>query len=332
MGERTPQITVIGGGAGSHAVLSGLKQYPVDVHAVVNMADNGGSSGELRDKHSMLPPGDVRRAIAALSEALPAKVALFETRYPASSCLAGHAIGNLLLAELTEEYGDFERAVSIVSRSLSVKGDVVPATFDIHDPVADISGHQVRGECQISQTSFNPQASPPALWLEPDAKLHNRAARAIETADMIVVAPGDLYGSLAPPLLLSGVRESMAEAQGRVVYVSNLVNKAHQTAGFTPGTYARELERIHGEAFIDDILYNTAPLEPSFVRQHGVAGEQPVEPVAPADQHQYRLYGADVVSRTVSVADEYQPIQRSHIRHDPQKVSQAIMQILSDAA
>lgn len=293
------------------------------------MADNGGSSGVLREKHDILPPGDVRQAIAALSEAPAPMVTLFESRYPESTYLAGHAVGNLLLAELTEEYGSFAQAVAHMSRSMLVKGEVIPATLDAHDLVADISGRQVRGEYQIGQTPFAPQVSPPALWLEPDAKLHNRAARAIETADMIVVAPGDLYGSLVPPLLLSGIRESIAEARGRVVYVSNLVNKPHQTADFSPVTYADELERLHGEEFIDDIIYNTAPPDASFLRQYGKAGEQPVKPMSSADEHRYRVHGADVVHRTVSISGEYQTIQRSHIRHDPKKISQAIMQLVA---
>lgn len=329
MSEHTPHITVIGGGAGSRAVLAGLRPHPVEVSAVVNMADNGGSSGMLRDEYDMLPPGDVRQAIVGLSEAPASRVEFFESRYPQTSYLAGHAIGNLLLADLTKQHGSFERAVTGVSQGMSVKGEVIPATLDIHDLVACIDGSRIRGEYQIGQEAFRPQDTPPTLWLEPDAKLHSRAAEAIETADMVVIAPGDLYGSLVPPLLLSGMRESIAEVRGPVVYVSNLVNKSHQTAGFSPVTYASELERVMGEESISDVIYNTGPLDASFMRRYGKPGEQATEPIAPADRGRYRLHGADLVRRAVPSQGDYQFIPRSRIRHDPRKLFHAITSLLN---
>ncbi len=325
MTEQLPNITVIGGGAGTRAILTGLKPHPVNLSAVVNMADNGGSSGVLREEFGVLPPGDVRQAIGALSDA-PELVDLLDYRYPAGSPLAGHSVGNLLLAGAELRCGDFETALAGVSRMMGVKGQVIASTQTPHDLIAKINGdEQVRGEYEIAQAAFNPLETPPSLWLEPDAALHPRAEEAIARADLIVMAPGDLYGSLVPPLLLNGMRSALEAARAEVVYVGNLVNKPHQTAGFTALDYARELERLLGAEFIDCIMYNDGVIPEGFLEAYGKPGEEVTAPLAETSASVPILAGADLVNRNPRLPSDPEAITRSYIRHDPGKLAATIL-------
>lgn len=326
--EVYPCIAVIGGGAGSKAVLSGLRQHDVQLAAVVNMADNGGSTGMLRQELGVMPPGDVRQAITALSD-IPVKLReLFEHRFPPDSALAGHSLGNLVIAAAELVEGDFGKAVDRVSARMGVKGRVLPVTLDLHDLVLETHNQHVVGEYEIGGMVLKPLEEKPKLWLEPAAELNSEAGVALRGADMIVIAPGDLYGSLVPTLLVDGMRDVLMDTTAKVVYMSNLVNKPHQTARFSPTDYAHELERAADISFINTVVHNTSPLDQAFVAAYGKPGEQALEPITDT-LGEYQYVGADLLERQVDVPRHEGPICRSHIRHDPSKLAGAIMGLIS---
>ena len=327
MQEIIPNITVLGGGTGTKNVLAGLGQHEVNLSAVMNMSDDGGSTGQLRRELGVMPPGDIRQAIVALSEAPKDVVELFETRFPESSPLHGHSFGNLIIAAAELVEGDFARAVDRVSSHMQVKGEVIPVTLDLHDLVMQVAGTTVRGEFNIGGAEMSPLETPPELWLEPRAELAPEAEKVLLNTDMIVIAPGDLYGSLIPILLTEGIQDALLDTSARIVYVANLVNKPHQTKGFGPSDYVRELERAAGIQCIDTVAYNGSALTPEFLAAYGKDGEEPLEPIDVSDTH--RTYVAsDLVARCVKKPQVEGPIQRSYIRHDPAKLAQTILRLL----
>jgi uncharacterized cofD-like protein len=292
---------------------------PVEVTAVINMADNGGSSGRLRQEYGVLPPGDVRQAVAALSTADPTIIADFEYRYTAAENaeLAGHPRGNLELASLATTYG-FDVAVRRVSERLDVRGRVLPVTLDMHDLCAEVDGRNVLGEYVIAETAL----ARPRLWLAPQPTASPDVVAAIERADVVVIAPGDLYGSLAPTLLVGGVSKALASRRGQTVCVTNLVNKPDQTAGFTAADYVSEIERFADTDCVDVLVQNTGKIDQDWLVYHARPGEEAVAPVEAIAGKEVK--GIDMVDRDICVNLGASVIAKSFVRHDGQKVAAAI--------
>lgn len=240
--ESYPKIVTIGGGTGSFVVLSGLKNYPVSISAIVSMMDNGGSTGRLRDEYGILPPGDIRRALVALSSESALLRDLFNYRFSEGS-LMGHNFGNIFLAALEKVAGSFPEAIAEASRVLDVKGSVVPVTTDDCRLVATLEdGSIVVGETNID---IAPAGRSPIAEIrsEPVAVIFPDAEKAIRTADMIVVGPGDLYTSIIPNLLVKGVAERIEESRALKVYVGNLMTKRGETDGFNATDFISVLKR-----------------------------------------------------------------------------------------
>ena len=237
------KIAVIGGGTGSFTLLSALKDHTSQIAALVNMADDGGSTGQLRDELGALPPGDVRQCLVALSDS-PKVRDLFNYRFEEGT-LQGHAFGNLFLTALEKMTGSFAEGVDLASEVLNIKGIVEPITLsNVHLAMKDEKGETVHGEFAIADRDF--KSSRPEMWLEPLAEPNPRAIKAIETADIVVIAPGNLYGSLAPALIVPGIGEALERSSAFKVYVCNLVTKPGQTDGFKVSDFADEIERFAG--------------------------------------------------------------------------------------
>jgi uncharacterized cofD-like protein len=217
------KIVVIGGGTGSFTLLSELKNYTHNITALVNMVDDGGSTGVLRDELGVLPAGDIRQCLVALSTT-PRVRDLFNYRFDDGG-MKGHAFGNLFMAALEKMTGSFADAVETASEVLSVKGRVEPITLDDVKMVVKLDdGTVVNGQHNVESLKI-PEGQRPWLDLEPEANINPRAKRAIVEADLVVIAPGLLYGSLAPALLVKGVTRALAESKAKKIYVCNLVTK-----------------------------------------------------------------------------------------------------------
>lgn len=321
------RIVVIGGGTGSFTVLSGLKHYANHITALVNMADDGGSTGILRDELGALPPGDVRQCLVALSDS-PKVRDLFNYRFEEGS-LKGHAFGNLFLSALEKMTGNFGIGVELASEVLNITGRVEPITLDnVTLCAAGRDGQPVRGEYTIAHQAL---ADRPKIWLEPAARINPKAAAAIEQADIVVIAPGNLYGSLAPALVVPGVYEALKRSTATKAYICNLVTKPGPTQGFKVHDFADEVERTAGGEFLDYVLYNNAEPSSELMKKYAHDGEFTV--VADREALRQRHYTAApshlIADGAWTAKQASDPLAgvRSFIRHDSDKVARQIMKL-----
>lgn len=322
------KIAVIGGGTGSFTLLTGLKEYTSSITALVNMADNGGSTGLLRDELGVLPPGDVRQCLVALSDA-PKLRDLFNYRFEEGS-LKGHAFGNLFLTALEKMTGDFAEGVEVASEVLNISGRVEPITLSNVTLMAKTKTHgQISGEFSIGETDLNSER--PEMWLEPEATINPRAKSAIRDADIVVISPGNLYGSLAPALIVPGVGDALAESNAFKVYICNLVTKPGQTDNYSVSDFADEIERLAGRPFLDAVVFNTRQPNRELLDRYAGAGELAVEyDTAKLQTASYHALGTDVLAGTVwENASKSDPIAatRTLIRHDPIVIARSIIDL-----
>lgn len=311
--SRGPRIVAIGGGTGLSALLRGLKEHTSNLTAVVTVADDGGSSGVLRSGLGIPPVGDIRNCIAALADAEPLMNELLQYRFPAETegeahGLAGHAVGNLLLAAMTAvEGGDFEEGVRQINRILAVRGQVVPVTgqpLTLHAELAD--GRIVDGQSAIMATTGIEK-----VWLTPrEVRASDDAISAIAEADLVVIGPGSLYTSLLPSLLLPDIRDALLAAPAPVFYVCNVATQAGETAGFDLAAHVEALVAHTAPRIIDVVLANNqfAARTPSGWRAEHVSLRWP-----PAVQPVPRLVLDDVVD----------PTNAHH--HDPARLADAVL-------
>jgi uncharacterized cofD-like protein len=250
------KIVVIGGGTGTFTVLNALKDSHVELTAIVSMADDGGSTGVLRDEYGVLPPGDVRRALVALSRANGSMRALFNYRFK-NGGLDGHSFGNLFLTALEKTTGSFGAALEEASRILNINGEVVPITLDnvrLHAELTD--GTIVRGETNIDIPKNGARAAIKKVWLEPAARLNPRVRQVLAEADMIILGPGDIYTSIIPNLLVRGMKQAVARSKAKKVFVCNLMTKFGETDGLNAENFVSIMEKYLGENVLDFALFN----------------------------------------------------------------------------
>ncbi len=323
------KIVVIGGGTGSFTLLRSLKNYSRAITALVNMADDGGSTGTLRDELGVLPPGDVRQCLVALSESERVRD-LFNYRFEEGS-LSGHAFGNLFLSALEKMTGSFGAAVETASEVLNIVGRVEPVTLDqVTLMMKDADGNVTKGEFEIGHTDFG-DAKRPQMWLEPTPTLNPRAREAILAADLVVIAPGNMYGSLAPALIVPGMSEALNQTKAKKIYVCNLVTKPGQTDGFDVVDFADEIERL-GNLTLDYVLYNNRQPSAALLEAYAKEGEYGVvfdrEKLAGKS---YEAIGGSFVSNEFTAANSStsDPIAaiRTLIRHDPDAIARALMRV-----
>ncbi len=258
---RGPRIVAIGGGHGLSTLLRGLKDYTHNLTAVVTVADDGGSSGRLRESLGILPPGDIRNCLAALSNDEALLTQLFQYRFSGEPGLDGHSFGNLFISALSDITGSFEEAVAESGRVLSVHGRVLPSTLHNVKLVADVRLPYVVNEVRVQGESRIPEVAGRVrrVWLEPnDAPAFPPVIRALLNADMILIGPGSLYTSLLPNLLVRDVMAAVRNSRALKVYICNIATQAGETQAFTCYDHVRALEEHVGEDLFDIILCNDA--------------------------------------------------------------------------
>jgi len=251
-------IVVIGGGTGTYTVLSGLKKYPVNLFAVLAMADSGGSTKVLREEFGILPPGSVRPALVALSNAEQSLSELFAYRFEEGNGLSGHSFGNLFLTALTRELGSFEKAIEEAGKILNIKGQVIPSTLqDCHLFAKLENGKVIKGEEDIDEPKHDGNLKVKKVWLRPHCRANPKAITAIKNANLIVIGPGDIYTSILPNFLVSGVTEAVKKSKAKKVYVCNLMTKFGETHGFSAKDFVDTLEKYIGKNLLDYVFLNT---------------------------------------------------------------------------
>lgn len=318
------KIVVIGGGTGNFTVLRGLKNYPVDLSAVVSMADDGGSTGILRDELGVLPPGDVRQCLVALSNSSSMMRSLMNYRFEQGG-LGGHSFGNLFLSALEKVTGSFEKAVEEVGRILAIKGKVIPVTIHQVRLKMILSNRQVlEGEREIylSQEIDHGYQS---IFLEPYAKANPRAIDEIVNADLVVIGPGGLHTSLIPNLLVEGVCEALRKTTAKKVFVVNLMNRKGQTTGFTVQSYLKELVQFIGMDIFDYIIVNNQCPALHLIERYAEEGELIVNDL----QGDERVIAVPLLGE-FKEGVKGDLMKRSLIRHDPKKLAQELIKIVNN--
>ncbi len=314
--ETKCNITTIGGGTGTFNVLSGLgRNRQLNLAAIVSVADSGGSTGELRDEFGILPPGDVRRAIVALADDTEVVRRLFEYRFKEGKRIAGHTVGNLLLTALTDIVGDFERGIEELADMFDVHGKVIPVTLDnVSLAVTLENGEQIVGETHIDVPRHDTTIPIREAFLLGGGRLNPRAREAIENSDYVIIGPGDLYTSIIPNLLCTGMVEALRNTTARIIYVCNIMTKHGETDGFCVEDFVRVLEQYLGEGTIDYLLVNNGELRSSLLRKYEEEGKIPV-----------RLHDRQsLVQKGIKIIERDFTSETDYIRHDPHKLSRTI--------
>jgi uncharacterized cofD-like protein len=295
-------------------VLTGLKKYPVNLTAIVSMADDGGSTKVLREEFGMLPPGSVRPALVALAKAPQTLAELFNFRFQKGTGLNGHNFGNLFLTALTEQFGSFEKALEEAGKILRIQGQVIPSTLQHIQLVAELeNGKIVRGEANIDVPKHDGRLKIQMLWLEPKAKANPKAISAIKAADLIVIGPGDLFSSIIPNFLVEGMSKALRQAQGKKVYICNLMTKFGETAGFLAKDFLDAIEKYLGKNSIDYILVNKTKPSTERVKKYE---KEKAEFVAGSLK--------EFAGRKVKVMRGDFLRKKGFIRHDPDTLAKAL--------
>lgn len=346
------RIVVIGGGTGSATVVRAFTQDPfngVGVTAIATTFDDGGGTGELRKVYPDLPAvGDLRQCFGAMSNLSPTVLRALASRFGggASSKLnvEGQTLGNLMIARIIQtelQYGGtFSSALDIVSQLFQIKGNVAPPSNDIRTLVFNLSdGTRIFGEHTAEETkrdsfkgakiSFCAERKDGKGIALRQAVISDEADRAIREADVVILAPGDLYTSVGPNLAVKGMKEALGSAR-LVIMVSNLMNRDRHTVGFTTADYVEEYTRIIGAPVIDRVIYNTASLDPVALKAQASKGSFPVRPDLKRLQAEgYAVRGFDLLSRKRVAFDPHDAIaaSRSEIRHSPAKLAAATLDV-----
>ena len=258
--ERGPRVVVIGGGHGIATVLRGLKEHTNNLTAIVSVADDGGSSGEIRRDLGILPPGDIRTCLAALSDDEALLTQLFQYRFGGDTGLGGHSFGNLFISSLVDITGSFEKAVAESGRALSVHGQVLPATLHNVRLVADVRLSQTENEVRVEGESQIPKAAGRVrrVWLEPnDASAYPPVIQAVLAADMIVIGPGSLYTSILPNILVRDLLEAIHSSRAVKMFVTNIATQPGETEKYTSSDHIHALEDLIGFELVDVIVCNS---------------------------------------------------------------------------
>lgn len=319
MRKNKKKIVVIGGGTGIFAVLNGLKKYFDDISAVVSMADDGGSTGILREEFGILPPGDVRRAIIALSHSDNKILSeLFGYRFEEGRGLSGHSFGNLMIAALERISGGFDKAIKEASKIFALKGRVIPVSLENTKLYAKLeNGRLIKGESNIDIPKHNGHLKIKKVWLKPMVKINPEAKREIMAADLVIIGPGDLFTSLIPNLLVKGLKETLKQTKAKILYFVNLMTKYGETGNFRASDFLKTLESYLDKGVLDYIAVNNK--KPSPLRLRSYASER-----AFLVENDLGHSGQKPI---LIAADFLRP--RGLIRHDSEKTAAVVKKILS---
>ncbi|MDR1702585.1 MAG: YvcK family protein [Sporomusaceae bacterium] len=310
-------IAVIGGGTGLPVLLRGIKRLTNNIAAIVTVADDGGSSGRLRADFGIIPTGDLRNCLIALAETEPIMEKLFQHRFEGSGDLAGHSVGNLLIAALINITGDAELALKQTSKVLAVRGSVLPSATEKVTLAAKMAdGSFIEGESKISAANKKIER----VFLKPaDAPAAQSAVETILAADICILGPGSLYTSVMPNLLLEGIAAALKKTAAAKIYICNVMTQPGETEGYNAYDHVKAIFDHVGSGMIDYVLVNSKEIAPELKDIYALEGARPVT----ADVGAIKSLGvtvieADLISET------------NLVRHDPIKLSKSIIALIND--
>jgi len=312
-----PRVVAIGGGTGMPALLRGLKEVTDNITAVVNVVDDGGSSGRLRRDLGILPPGDFRNNLVALSDVEPLMTELFQHRFAGAGDLEGHSFGNLFLVAMHDITGNFEQAIRESSRVLAIRGKVLPSSLTDIELYAELeNGETVRGESVIPRAParikrvFLKPAHPPG---------YPEALSEIYNAEMIVLGPGSLYTSIMPPLLVEDIARAVkANKTAMKIYICNVATQPGETDGYGVIEHVKALHNHIGQGLFDYVIYNSNMLGEQDIKPEWKISPVKLDQEAASQIHKVHFIGADVVR------------DDNPLRHDPVKLAEVVMHLYEE--
>lgn len=320
------KITILGGGTGTFVSLSGLKNYPYDLSVIVTMMDSGGSTGRLRDQLGVLPPGDLRQCLVALSEAPLFWRKLFLYRFDKGD-LRGHNFGNIFLSALAKVTGDYQKVVDTASFILKTKGSVIPVTYNqTHLCVKYANGRILKGEGAIDENTTETSRIVQA-YVAPKVGANPKAIAQILKSDYVIIGPGDLYTSIIAVLLISGVAEAIVKTKAKLIYVANLTTKRGQTTNYSALDHLLDLQTYLGRA-VDYVIINNGKVPKHMLNWYAKDKEQLVEDDLNLAVKRIKVIRADVVDKHQFVKRKEDEITRSILRHDAVLLAKTINTIL----
>ncbi|MGG4393590.1 YvcK family protein [Paenibacillus thiaminolyticus] len=307
----------MGGGTGLSVMLRGLKEKPLDITAIVTVADDGGSSGILRQELQMPPPGDIRNVLTALADVEPSLSEMLKYRFPNGTGLAGHSLGNLILAAMTDITGDFVAGIRELSRVLAVRGRVLPAANQAIVLNAEMTdGTIVEGESAIPQAGQRIKR----VFFEPaQVEALPEAVQALQEADAILVGPGSLYTSIIPTLLVPKLAQAVKESDAVKIFVCNVMTQPGETDNYKVSDHLEAIQQHVGEHLFDYIIVNDGEIPPQVQDRYAEQGARAVH-----------LDLDEVTKRGYKVIADSLVLFRTYLRHDAEKLSHHIYQLVEN--
>ncbi|HDQ25648.1 MAG TPA: YvcK family protein [bacterium] len=310
--KRGPKIAAIGGGTGLPNVLRGIKNYTSNISAIVTVADDGGSSGRLRKDYRMLPPGDIRNCIVALSDEEALLGRLFQYRFDRGKSLSGHSFGNIFLTALSHVVGDLPKAINETSKVLAIQGKVMPVSLDNLRLKAKLKdGRVIKGESKITEALGKIER----LSIEPaGCKPYPDAVKAIQEADVVIIGPGSLYTSILPNLLVPGIKEALKNTKTLKIYICNIMTQPGETDNYSVSDHIDAIYGHVGKGVIDIVIANNKQPSQSLLRRYAKENSYPVK----VDREEINKCGVALVRGALFNEDKY-------IRHSSELLAKLVM-------
>lgn len=318
-------VVLIGGGTGTSTLVAGLQNKPLKITALISVADSGGSTGRLRDEFGFQPVGDLRQPLTALAgkhnQEWIRKVLLY--RFKKGKGLEGHNLGNLILTALQDMSGSTAEALAIATRLFHLHGEILPVTEQTVDlSITYTDGTTVVGEDHLNFGTDGRIVQ--SVSLVPRAPLYKKAAEALRAADLVVIGPGDYFGSLMPALVVEGLKQIFQDVHGKIVYVVNLMTRHNQTHEWTVSDHVRGIEEVLGKK-VDHIVVNTGNIPKVLLQAYAQENEYPVVDDLQQDS---RVVRSNLVSKENIIQPTADVLHRSLLRHDPATIANILMELL----
>ena len=316
--EKEPKIVVIGGGSGISVVLRGLKYLPVDLTALVTVADDGGSSGFLRKEFDMPAPGDLRNVMVALSNVEPLTEEVFQYRFKEDSFIGGHPLGNLLIIAMKELTGDIRTAVDRLRKLFNIKGKILPATTEKVVLMAEKeNGKIVEGESHIPVIGEKIKR----VYYKDEVEAPEENLKALEEADLIIFGIGSLYTSIIPNLLLKGIKESLKKSKAKKIYICNAMHQPGETEGYTVSDHIKAINDNIDEGVIDSVIVDPRDIPQDILVRYKSMNSDKVE----LDREKIKEYNVNLIERDILEIDP-----KGMVRHHPYKLSAIIYSLIDN--
>ena len=319
--EKGPKIVVVGGGTGLSTLLTGLKHRTSNITAIVAMADDGGSSGRLREEFDVLPPGDIRNCLVALSDSEDLLGPLFQFRFTGGKGLDGHNFGNLFITALSRVTGDFAKAIKESSKVLAIRGNVYPATLQKAKLVARREdGRETIGESRIRDEKGSPIDR---IFLLPgDCRATEEVIGAIRQADAIVLGPGSLYTSVMPNLIIDDIKKEIIKSRAHKIYICNIMTESGETDDYSVSDHVKAIIKHTGLGIIDCCVANVTRIPKNLYDKYSLEEKFPIK-LDENDERWLKQERITLVKARIAGVEEF-------VRHDSKKLSEAVMSVLDE--